>query len=209
MDKLLILTFWEIIKSKNYALLDIDYSENKIYTESEIAQFNLLWSKLEDEYYNLKKDSKSYSTIVKSNDAFRLLLKIELLENNLNSLVELYNNIEIIDQDDFIRIKQKIYQNFTLIHDRITPKYFDGLKENFNLITRFINAFKSDYEINYKVVTDEIKEEVTNIYNIVASVGSILGYQINVKQVNVMEWIAYEEIAKQKINAQKEAYNGK
>ena len=209
MDKLLILTFWEIIKSKNYSLLDIDYSEDKTYSESETAQFNLLWSKLEDEYYTLKKDSKSYSTIVKSNDAFNLLMKIELLQDNLNSLVELYSNIEVLDQENFIRIEQKIYQNFTLIHDKITPQYFAGLEENFNLITRFINAFKSDYEINYKIVTDEIHEEVTNVYSVVASVSSVLRYQINIKEVNVMEWLGYEEVAKQKINSQKEANNGK
>lgn len=206
LDKLLILTFWEIIKSKNYTLLDIDYTEDKIYSESQLKEVKLLWDKLEDDYYLL--NNNNFDTIKKSNDAFNLLKKIELLEVNLKCLTQLYDNIIAIPEDGFLRIEQKIYNNFTLIHKRIVPKYFDGLEVNYELIKKFINALQSDYEINYKIVSKEVEKEITNIYTIVASVSLILGYQINVKEVCVMEWKAYEETAKEKINAQKEANNG-
>jgi len=106
LDKLLILLFWEIVKTNNFLLLDVDYKESNVYTETEREQFNFVWAKLYDDFYELKKDSAAVRIIEQSQEAYLLLNKINLLNECLQSLVHLYDNQEIIDEDKFLAIEQ-------------------------------------------------------------------------------------------------------
>lgn len=212
MDKLLILTFWEIIKTNNILLLDADYTEGKIYTDAQNAEINALWSALYDSHYTQKQNSTAVMAMDKANQAILLLFKINLLTSNLEALIKLYQNqkeiIVVQGEEKFFTIEQGILRNFVNIDKKIKPIYFDGFEANYKLINRFINSYQTTYDINHKRAEQAVNKEVKNVYELVAAVGNQLGMQLNVKEMSVSEWNAYEQVAKDKNNALNQQQNG-
>jgi hypothetical protein len=201
--------FWEIAKSKNYNLLDINYNQDFEYTESQQAKLEKCWDDLYDQFYILKKDSSAIMALEKQNETFDLLYKINLLVSNLDSLVLLYENGDLIeDKQRFAQLEQLFYANFKLIDKRINIKYFDGLKANYDVVSRFILSLEASYDINHKRAEQAVSNEVKNVYTIIAQVGTALGMQLNAKDMSVLEFTAYEEEALKKIQSQKEKSNG-
>jgi hypothetical protein len=163
-----------------------------------------------DEYYLLKKDSSAVMAIEKHNATAEILCKINLLRYNLEGLVSLYENQEIItDYARFDELEQMYYANFKTIDKRINIKYFDGLKTNYDTVARFILSLEASYELNYKRAEQAIDKEVKNVYTIIAQVGTMLGMQLNAKDMNVKEFLAYEEEAVKKSEANKRVDYGK
>jgi hypothetical protein len=202
--------FWEIARTKNYNLLYLDYSEETVYTESQCASSELRWDDLYDEFYLLKKDSTAVMAIEKQNDTVEMLFKINILRDNLNSLNLLYESKDLIaDASRFLELEQMFYANFKTIDKRINIKYFEGLKANNDVVLRFILSLESSYDLNHKRAEQGIEKEVKNVYTIIARVGTLLGMQLNAKEMNVKEFLAYEKEAIDKAQAQKEVNDGK
>lgn len=209
LGKLLILKFWEIIRTGNYFLLDVDFVDGKVYTKGQKDEIDLIWSQLYDEYYNLKKDGKIVKIVEDSNDAVFLLNKINLLNENLHLLQQLYDNQLILDEDKFIQIEQGIYKTFVTIDKKITPKYFSGFEANAKIVNRFINSYQATYDIDFKRLNQAVDKEVKNVYKTVAITSTILGYRLDVEKMSVLEYLAYEEQAIEKQTAEKELKDGK
>lgn len=88
LDKLKILTFWQIIKDKNILLLDFDYVEDKKYSKEQLKELEDTWLRLYDEYYILLNDSKSKYKMNKTFDELKTRDKINQIKYNYDFLTK-------------------------------------------------------------------------------------------------------------------------
>jgi hypothetical protein len=189
-------------------LLDEEYFEEKEYTDSQKSEIELLWSKLGDDMFTLKNDLKMINAMNKRDEQVCLLAKIQGLEVNRDLLISLYQNYENVN--DFSDLEQKILYNFTLIDDIITPKYFDGLEVNVELVNSFITSYSTKYKIEFTKQEEEVKVEITNVYNIIALVEQCLNRPIgDINKITVSQFLAYEKIAEQISESNKTTTNGR
>jgi hypothetical protein len=205
LDKLKILTFWQIIKDKNILLLDFDYSDGKIYTETQLSEIQQTWLRLYDEYYVVLDDSKTRFKMNKSFDELQTRNKISQIKYNYNFLLSLLS----CEKDfEVTKYEQETYKRLKVIDIRIKPKYFEGIQSNLDNLDRVMKSFINRYNIDHKESQSEIQKEIDNVYDVVANAESWLAPQpIFINDMVVSHWIAIQNQIKQKQKAQQK--NGK
>ena len=97
-----------------------------------------------------------------------------------------------------------MYESLSIINSRIKFNHFSSVSEDIQYLTKFYNALQNKYNINYKPKEKINKEQVKNVYEVVANAESWLERPIPINEMVVAHWLALE---KQVINKQKE--NGK
>ena len=208
LDKLRIILFWDILKEQNYFLLDANYSKDKKYSQIEGEEILAIWYKLYDEYYSLKNDQKAKIFLSKAINEMKLKIKIENITNTANFLVDLENHYrDILESEQFSEYEQKLYSLIKELEPKIKIKFFQGIPENIKTIQSVVNALTTQLTLMQKKTEKVIDNEIQNVYKIVASVEQILERSIpNINEISVMQWLAYEDIANEKIKSVK---NGK
>lgn len=202
LDTLLILDFWKITKEKNVKLLDKNYHINKKYTVKEVEQLDALWLKLFDEYYSLRDSQESKRNLTKSFDELALREKIKQVKNAIEFLEYLKQQIGFISNDDIIKYEQECYNNLKKIDKRIKPLPFDGIDANLVNLSKVLKSFINKYNIAFKEQEKVIKNEVKNVYDVVANAESWLERNLDIEKISVSRWIAYEKQISQKQKAQ-------
>jgi hypothetical protein len=208
LDKLRIILFWDILKEQNYFLLDTNYSKDKKYSQIEGEEILSVWYKLYDEYYSLKNDQKAKLFLSKAINEMKLKIKTENITNTANFLVDLENHYrDILEPEQFSEYEQKLYSLIKELEPKIRIKHFEGIPFNIKTIQSVVNALTTQLTLMQKKTEKVIDNEIQNVYKIVASVEQILERSIpNINDISVMQWLAYEEIANEKIKSVK---NGK
>lgn len=211
LDKLKILTFWQIIKDKNILLLDFDYFDGKKYNEAQKNEIEQLWFRLYDEYFLLINDSKSRFELSKSFDELKIRDKITQIKNNYDTLVRLKSFASVLPKEDVLKYEQEIYSILKKIDVKIKPLYFDGIDANLVNLDKVIKALINQYNINHKQNSDKINKEISNVYEIVANAESWLDRNININDMVVSHWIAIRNqvLQRQKAQQKKNSKNGK
>lgn len=200
--------FWEITKNNNIYLLDVDYAQEKEYTEAQKSQISFLWSNLGDDVFTLKNNQKMINSMEKTDEQMSLMLKIQGLEINRDLLISLYQNQENVDK--FIELKQKTLYNFTLIDENITPLYFAELQENIDLVNKFISSYVTKYKIEYSQQKAISKEEINNVYEIIAMLEQVLNRSLgDIDIMSVSRYLAYEKMAETINESNKATQNGR
>ena len=207
LDKLKILTFWNIIKDKNIYLLDVHYKDGKKYSKNQLAEIENTWLELYDEYYVLLDDSKSRHTMSKSFDELKVRDKINQIKYNYDFLISLTNYIGVIPNEDITKYEQETYKRLKLIDKRIKPLYFDGIDANLKNLDKVLKSLINRYNIDHKENQKQIEKEIQNVYDVVANAESWLERNLNISEMVVSHWIALQKQIKQKQKAQQK--NGK
>jgi hypothetical protein len=207
LDNLKILTFWEITREKNAMLLDKNYSKTKKYTKNEVKICEDLWLKLFDDYYKLRDNNDSKSNLIKSFDELKLREKINQINNTIDFLETLKKQIGFISNEDVIKYEQECYAMLKKIDNRIKPLFFEGIDANIVNLGKVLKSFINKYNIAFKEKEKVVKKEVKNVYDIVANAESWLERNLDVENMTVSRWIAYEKQILQKQKAQQK--NGK
>lgn len=205
LDKLKILTFWQIIKDKNILLLDFDYVEDKKYSKEQLKELEDTWLRLYDEYYILLNDSKSKYKMNKTFDELKTRDKINQIKYNYDFLISLKNYIGLIPDKDISKYEQETYKRLKLIDNRIKPLFFDGIDANLNNLDKVIKSMINRYNIDHKESQKEIQKEIDNVYDVVANAEQWLERSIPITDMVVSHWIAIQNQIKLKQKAQ----NGK
>lgn len=203
LDTIKILLFWDIIKTKNYAMLDIDYKKSKQYTQKELELCELVWFRLFDEYYLLREDSTTKANLVKSFDELKLHEKITQIKNAIDFLETLKGWIGVIEEDDILKYEQQCYAMLKKIDSRIKPKLFDGINPNIENLGKVLKSFINQYNISFKESEKIVKKEVKNVYEVIANAESWLERNLDVENMTVSRWIAYEKQIAEKQKAVK------
>ena len=208
LDKLKIILFWEILKEHNYYLLDVNYSKDKKYNDAESENIVNIWYQLYDDYYKLKNDQKAKLFLSKAINEMKLRVKIDNIVSTANFLIDLENHYkEILEDEQFYEYEVQLYGLIKELEPKIKFRYFDGIPANIKTIQSVINALTTQLTLMQKKSEKVIEEEVQNVYKVVARVEQILERSIpNINEISVMQWLAYEEIANEKIKSIK---NGK
>jgi hypothetical protein len=207
LDKLKILTFWQIIKDKNILLLDFDYVDGKKYSKEQLKELEDTWLRLYDEYYVLLDDSKSKFKMNKSFDELKVRDKINQIKYNYDFLINLKGYYGLIPDSDITKYEQETYKRLTVIDKRIKPLYFDGIDTNLSNLDKVMKSMINRYNIDHKESQKEIQKEIDNVYDVVASAESWLERSIPISDMVVSHWIAIQNQIKQKQKAQQK--NGK
>ena len=208
LDKLKIILFWEILKEHNYYLLDVNYSKDKKYNDAESEKIVNIWYQLYDDYYKLKNDQKAKLFLSKAINEMKLKVKIDNIVSTANFLIDLENHYkDILEDEQFYEYEVQLYGLIKELEPKIKFRYFDGIPANIKTIQSVVNALTTQLTLMQKKSEKVIEEEVQNVYKVVARVEQILERSIpNINEISVMQWLAYEEIANEKIKSVK---NGK
>jgi hypothetical protein len=207
LETLRILDFWQITKDKNVCLLDKNYSKTKKYTKNEVKICEDLWLKLFDDYYKLRDNKDSKSNLIKSFDELKLRGKINQINNAIDFLETLKKQIGFISNEDVIKYEQECYAMLKKIDKRIKPLFFEGIDANIVNLGKVLKSFINKYNIAFKEKEKVVKKEVKNVYDIVANAESWLERNLDVENMTVSRWIAYEKQIADKQKAQQK--NGK
>jgi len=210
LGKLRIILFWEILKEKNPLLLDADYKPENKYREEEQLFIANTWERLYDDFFTAKNDNKGKSLLKESNDELKLLYKINLLVDIRNHLVKLLESIDVIPMKEYEDLKITAYQIVYKIESKLKLNAFMDIFEGVTLIDKAINSLQNTYTIKNKRNNQEVDKQIDNVYKVVAKVEQILERSIpNINEISVLQWLAYEESAKEKSQSLKELRNGK
>lgn len=208
LDTLKILTFWKILKEKNALLLDMDYFEEKKYSNEQKNEIEQTWNRLYDEFFVLRDSSKSRMQLIRAFDEMHLREKITQIKNNADFLIELKSLYGLMPQEDLDRYEQEIYNTLKLIDKKIKPLYFEGIDANIRNLERIMNSFINKYNQEHKKRDEAVKTEINNVYDIVANAESWLERNININDMVVAHWLAIEKQVEQKRQSQIKKKNG-
>lgn len=207
LDRLKILKFWEILKTHNHLLLDEGYSETKKYTEEQKAYIDSVWSDLYDDYFKLKKDARSQQFLNSKKDETMLVYKMELFVEMQSLMIKVENIRSMMHPEKYDDIKKGLYRSIQVIHEglRVPLEMLDAIR----FLDKVISSLANKYKITYKKNDNKVEQEVQNVYRVIADVGLTLGMQLNVNDMYVTEWIAYERTAIEISNdRKKQKHNG-
>lgn len=195
-----IITFLEIMHNNKVELLD--ESNKGSYTEEEAEQLNNAWLKLYDEYFEIKNDITAKVYLENRIKVFQLQTKVL----GFVKLHDLLVHAQTLEENT--EVKLLVIDNLKLIEPRFKVNMFDSIVEICERVKKTIKAL--DNELNQIKSNQEKKEEkqVFNVYKVIASIEQVLERSINVKDVNVLQFIAYEDTAKD-IMKSKEKLNKK
>lgn len=207
LDKLKILTYWQIIKDKNILLLDFDYFDNKKYTKEQTHELEQTWLRLYDEYYILSDNSKSKHKMDQTFDEIKQRDKINQIKNNYDFLVMLQEYVDVLPESDIAKYEQETYRNVVRIDKRIKPLFFKGIEANLKNLDKVLKSLINRYNVDNQTNEKEVSKEILNVYDVVASAESWLERSLNIDEMVVSRWISYEKQIKDKQKAQKK--NGK
>ena len=207
LDTLKILMFWDIIKTNNVLLLDVNYSEGNTYNEAQANQIQGVWDELYDNYYILLDDPKARLKMDNTFGELRTRNKITQIKNNIDFLVSLKEYIGFLPDEDILKYEQETYVRIKQIDKRIKIKLFDGINPNIEVLERAINALINKYNVDHRNNETEVKKQIGNVYEVVANAESWLERNLNINEMVVSHWIAIEKQVSQKQKATQK--NGK
>lgn len=202
LDTLKILLFWEITRSKTALLLDKNYSKTKKYSKRDVELCERTWLKLFDEYFILRQNQETKGNLLKSFDELKLREKITQINNAIEFLETLKKQIGFISNEDIIKYEQELYATLKKIDNRIKPLLFDGIDANIINLGKVLKSLINKYNIEFKEKEKAVKKEIKNVYEVVANAESWLERSLDVENMVVSRWIAYEKQVADKQKAQ-------
>ena len=192
LDNLKILTFWEIQKTQNVFLIDNLWHKGKEYSKAQTEYINGIWSDLYDEYFKIKNDSRSAKYLRDLKEEAMLVFKIELLSNIYKNLYSIETNKTFLSDEDYKALVQNSRESILKVQSLILPQKVNDILE---ILNRLIAGFVNKYNLQKKKNEGETNKKIQNVFEVVASVGLALNMQLNVNEMVVTEWLAYENMA--------------
>lgn len=200
-----IITFFDILLEGNTKLLDIEYSNDKEYTETELLELDLVWMEIYDRYFELKNDIQAKSYLQNQSRLLELNVKIKSLQVIHDKLAEINNiyvndTLQAVNFEIVAETKQNAFQQINLIDDRIQIKPLDSIQEICTKLQSVLKAFSN--ELNTISTNQEKRSEKlkNNVFDIIVSVEVGLEMKLgNPKEISVEQFIAYENKLKDKI----------
>lgn len=203
-----IITFWEIAESENYKLMDIDFNEDKQYTEAALLLLQTSFMQLYDDYFSYKDDSFQRTTL-QDNDKFsKEVFKLNLLNELYKTLQMLEYNKEQLPSDDFVELLHQTYQSIITLEKRARINVIDTIKKNAEKLKRVIDALNQKLLLNDKRAKQDVKKKVKkfkNHYENISGIEQVLERSIgDISNINALQWLAYEKEAEKIIKTRKQ-----
>lgn len=191
--------FHEIRFSGNILLLDKDYEEDKNYSASEIISISDDWIKLYDEYYKESDSNDLRRNFRDKKKGTSLLMQINVVSGIKKTLNLLVKNDKYINEHIRYSTVSSLSVSLKRITNRVVIKASDSIEINLKNVDRFLKGLQSKYKINFKKEMNVDEQSIMLFYNIKAQIEDILGKDSISDDINMLQWLAYENKAKQKI----------
>lgn len=191
--------FHEIRFSGNILLLDKDYEEDKNYSASEIISISDDWIKLYDEYYKESDSNDLRRSFRDKKKGTSLLMQINVVSGIKKTLNLLVKNDKYINEHIRYSTVSSLSVSLKRITNRVIIKASDNIEINLKNVDRFLKGLQSKYKINFKKEMNVDEQSIMLFYNIKAQIEDILGKDSISDDINMLQWLAYENKAKQKI----------
>lgn len=195
-DKLILDLFWDITDNGNYLLLDVNYNKENKYNKDDHKLAYETWLKLWDEYFELEKSTKNKNYLLQKKKQVALLYQMVCIENLRDTLVYLYENKDVLDNDLYMEYEAKFYSIAKLYAPNFKPLYFEGVPVNVSNLDRLLRSLDTTYKIRYKKEEKATETQKQNRYSEIVSVGQIVGQRLNPKEIFVSEWLQWKKTAK-------------
>jgi len=183
-EDVLILDFWKVLKTGDFTILDV--------TEDN-------WNDLYDEYFKAKNDASSKKFLSDLKEEALTLFKISFALEMITFLEWVERNGKMIKGSG-----EKIQETLSNVSKAFGVK-IDGKQK----LQRIVNSLQNKYQGLVSSKQKKAEKEIENVYKLVAAVGRMLEIQLNVKEMTVAEWLAWEEMAREKSNALNKKKNGR
>lgn len=201
------LRFHEIRFSGNILLLDEDYEEDKVYSNVDIINISESWLKMYDEYY-VESDSNDLRKGLRDKKrGTGILMQINVVSGIEKTLNILNENKDILNESIKYSTVSSLSSSLAKITKRISIKPNDDLEVSLKKVSKFLKGLQSKYKLNFKKEMRVNNESVMLFYKIKAQIEDILGKNSISDDINMLQWLAYENKAKHKIKSSKS--NGK
>jgi hypothetical protein len=183
-EDVLILDFWKVLKTGDFTILGV--------TEDN-------WNDLYDEYFKAKNDASSKKFLSDLKEEALTLFKISFALEMITFLEWVERNGKMIKGSG-----EKIQETLSNVSKAFGVK-IDGKQK----LQRIVNSLQNKYQGLVSSKQKKAEKEIENVYKLVAAVGRMLEIQLNVKEMTVAEWLAWEEMAREKSNALNKKKNGR
>lgn len=203
-----IITFWEIAESENYAMMDIDYSEDKQYANDDLLFMQTGFMGLYDDYFSYKDDSRQRITLQENDKHTKESFKLNLLNEQYKTLQILEFNRDKLPETDFNEYLQQTYTNIISLDKRARINRLDTIKFNAEKLERLINALNQKLLLSEKRTKQQVNNEAKkfrNHYENITPIEQILERSIgDISKINALQWLAYEKEAERLIKHKKQ-----
>lgn len=206
-----IITFWEMAESEDFRLMDMDYEEDKEYSDEEVLVLKSAFLKLYDDYFQAK-DSSVQRNSLQSNDKLnREAFKIYLLEELFKSLQIMEINKFNLKADDYADILQQTYTHILDLEKHVRIDRMGTIKANAEKLRRVIDSLTNKLTLSDTRSRQEVKKEAKkfrNHYENIAGIEQVLERSIgDVSKINCLQWLAYEKEAEKLIKMKQQHGN--
>lgn len=203
LDTLRILDFWNIVKHQNPFLIDIDYREGKKYSVEEQQLISDEWKRLYDEYFMLRDDGKSKSELTKGLKGLVVKANMINISHAIKAMLMLKNISGLLRKEDLYAKRQSVYDIVNGSSKKNTFNPFNSIDQDLQYFTRMYNSLKNTYNNRYKSMDTVVKDQVSNVYDVVANAESWLERNLSINDMVVSHWLALEKQIVQKQKFQK------
>lgn len=189
-----VILFFNVLDSNNLSLLFLKHK--KKYTKKELELAERYWLDVNDYIFKLKNNQELRADLSFNQEKNIIEARILTLKAIYNSFLMLQNNYNFIEfyaekRNKLIELYNTIMFGLVCFDNLISDNEFlDAIKislQNLDYLSK-----KNDKKINKSVDT------IKSIYSIIADIGVILNMQLNAKNMNITEFIEYENIAIEK-----------
>lgn len=199
LDTLLWKSFLEIVKTENYAILDLNYKTERIYLEAENLFFKEAWIKLQDQVFVEEDNEESKQLLRKSFDRFFLSETIKLLQSDANLLVFLSDKEEMYKEvgmaEEYIKQLQEVYAMIRLHDSRIPIDYFGTIADNVEKISKVLKSLVNQYNTRYKDIESKVDKINNSLHYDVLQICRITSLQLDPETMVCSKWFAAKKIA--------------
>lgn len=203
-----IITFWEIAESEDYRKMDVDFDENKEYSDDDLISMQLSFLKLYDDYFEAEDNSTQRNSLQNNDKQSKEGFKLVLLSELYKTLQLLEFNKDSIKEDDFLQMLNDTYSSIVLLEKKVCINRMDSIKFNAEKLQRVIDSLNNKLMLSDTRKKQEVKQEAKkfrNHYENISSIEQILERSIgDISKVNALQWIAYKKTADQIIKSKKE-----
>ena len=208
LKQLNIITFWEIADSEDYRLMDVDFDENKEYSDNDMISFQAAYLKLYDDYFEAKDSSIQRNTLQDNDKQSKETYKLFLLSELYKTLQLLELNKHALKEDDFLQMLNETYSSILLLEKRVRINRMDSIKFNAEKLKRIIDSLNNKLLLNDKRTKQEKQKEVKkfkNHYENIASLEQVFKRSVgDISKINCIQWLAYEKEAEKLIKIKKQ-----
>jgi len=195
LEYLKIILFWRIVDTNDITELDLNYSKSKKYTEEQLDILSKHWVKIYDGFYEHRNNKSGRYLITKNFELAKMALLLELLADIENRIILLINMSKQIELKSFILKRTlQVIEDFKRLYPKVYINRFDNLLEILTIVQSVIKSQTNIYDEKLGVKEKTVDKQKQTVYDVVAIMSKILGYNLDVNNMTCLEFVGHENL---------------